>query len=396
MSLRFAILATVVVSGLVQLGCAGAEAESSRHLMVSRGSLTPRVLMTGELVAGRAHSLAVPRTPTWEVQIRWMAEDGTEVVAGDRVVELDNTPFLTELEEKRLTLSQHKEELARKRAEGKLQIADGEFAVAQAEAGLEKARIAAAVPEALMARREFEELQLALRRAEIDLDKARESLAATRRRSESELAIQRIQVERFGRQIDLAENAVSSLQLTAPVDGILVVGNHPWEGRKLQVGDSVWVGMTVARIPDLTTMRVAADLPDVDDGRVAVGMKVRCTLDAYPQESFAGRVEQVAMVAKEASSRSLRRFFDVEVGLDEGDSDRMRPGMSVKVEVFGEERADALLAPRAALDLDAESPRARTPGGWREVDLGSCDAHHCEVTGGLSEGTRLAAVGEAW
>ena len=48
-----------------------------------------------------------------------------------------------------------------------------------------------------------------------------------------------------------------------------LTGDHPWEGRKLQEGDTVWVGMTVASLPDLDSMIVEASLSDVDDGRIA-------------------------------------------------------------------------------------------------------------------------------
>jgi hypothetical protein len=68
--------------------------------------------------------------------------------------------------------------------------------------------------------------------------------------------------------------------------------------------------------------------------------------------------------------------------------------MSVKVEVLGEPVEGALLAPRAALDLTAEPPRAqRADGDLVEVRLGPCDAMRCAVEGGLTAGDRLAVWG---
>jgi multidrug resistance efflux pump len=374
-------------------GCAG-EAEGDRaggaELTVRRGDLRPRLLLTGELVAERAEELKVPRTPTWQVQIRWIAEDGTPVRAGDRVVELDNSSFTGELEDKRATAADAVTELARKQAEARSSLAEKEFAVEQRRTELEKARLAAAVPEDLLSGREHQERQLARRRAEVALAKAEKDLAAARQASGADLELQRITLGRSQREIAQAEEAIDALLLRAPRDGIVVAADHPWEGRKLREGDNVWVGMTVASLPEMSSLRVQADLSDVDDGRVRPGMEAVCTLDAYPSESFHGRVVDLSAVAREAPRQPLLRSFPVQIRLDRLDLKKMRPGMSVRVEVLGPAVRNALLVPRAALDFSGERPRAILAGGTpREVRLGPCDASFCVVEQGLEEGARL-------
>ena len=123
-----------------------------------------------------------------------------------------------------------------------------------------------------------------------------------------------------------------SVALRAPSDGIFVIAEHPWEGRKLEVGDNVWIGMAVARLPDLEKMKVNALLSDVDDGRVAVGMHANAILDAYPELVFLGVITDVSPVAREPSQHSFRRSFLVAMALDRTDP-RMLPGMSVRVEI---------------------------------------------------------------
>jgi multidrug efflux pump subunit AcrA (membrane-fusion protein) len=83
---------------------------------------------------------------------------------------------------------------------------------------------------------------------------------------------------------------------------------------------------------------------------------------------------------------------------------KMRPGMSVRVEVFGTEVRGALLAPRAAIDFTGKRPRVTVAGGAggalggetaaREIRLGPCDASFCVVEEGLAEGARLRTRGE--
>lgn len=375
------------------LGGARAEGEGGSgpadELVVRRGPFRERVLLTGELVAEKGEALIVPRTETFQLQVRWIAEDGVRVKAGDPVIEFDNSSFASEIEEKRLSESDAASQLDRTAAETRTALAEKEFTVEQRRADVEKARIQAAVSKDLLPLAEYQDRQLALRRAEMELAKAEDDLAAYRKSSASEIAVQKITLDRSRREIRNAEVAISALRLKAPRDGMVLAAQHPWEGRKIQEGDSVWVGMTVASLPDLASMVVEASLSDVDDGRIAPGMRVACVLDAYPGVVFPGRVAEITPVAREAARSPLLRYFPVRIVLDRPDPARMRPGMSVRVEVMGPEVRDAVLAPRAGLDLAAEPPRALLEGGGTApVRIRSCSASDCVVSG-VEPGTRL-------
>jgi multidrug resistance efflux pump len=355
-----------------------------------RGDLRQRLILTGELAAERADVLAVPRTSSWQLQIRWMEKDGTPIKAGQKVVEFDNSQFTSDLDDKRRAAAQAADDLASDRAGARSTEAEKTFTVEEKKNDLEKARIAASVPQTLLALREYQDRQLSLRRAEVALAKAQEDLAAERKGSAADLAVRALDLAKARRDIKTAEEAISALVLTAPRDGIVLGAEHPWEGRKLHEGDNVYVGLPVMSLPDLSSLRVDAALSDVDDGRVRPGMSAVCTLDAYPGVPFTGRVTEVSAVAREAAKSSLLRSFRVRLRLDKVDTAHMRPGMSVKVEVLGPEVKDAVLAPRAGLDLNPNPPRARlATGGTVPVRLGACDASSCAVLSGLSPGTRL-------
>jgi multidrug resistance efflux pump len=389
---RIASLLIVLGCLLLMAGCsgAGARTEEGEDLVVRRGTFRQRVLLTGELEAERGEQLQVPRTDAFQIQVRWIAEDGTLVKAGDRVVEFDNTQFASDLEEKRLRASDTGSELERTQAETRTNLAEKQFQVEKAKSELAKARIAAAIPQDLLSLREYQERQLALKRAESELAKAEEDLAAQRQSSGKDVDVRRISMERSRREIQEVEQAIDALTLRAPRDGMVLVAEHPWEGRKFQVGDSTWVGMTVASLPDLSSMRVMASLSDVDDGRVQPGMEVLCTLDAFPGKVYKGRVKEISPVARESGRSPLLRYFPVRIALDRSDPERMRPGMSVRVEAMGQERKNVLLVPRAALDLSGAKPRALlADGGAAEVRLGPCAALECVVESGLDEGARL-------
>lgn len=383
-------LSAVLLLAALPLGCVDGRVDASGPTLTARrGSLRPRLLLTGELVAARALELKVPQTRNSQIQIRWMERDGTPVRAGERVVDLDNSSFTAELEEKRSKAAQAADELARKEAEAGSAAAEKAFLVEKNRAEVAKARLRANVPADLLAAREVQDRQLDLKRAETELAKAETDLDAYRQESAAEVKLQRIELEKARREIRDAEQAIAVLSLRAPRDGIVQTADHPWEGRKVEEGDSVWPGMTVATLPDLASLVVEAELSDVDDGRIAPGMAASCTLDTYLSETFRCRVAEIAPVARERSSSSLRRYFPVRVALDHLDR-RMRPGMSVRVEVLGPE-VQGLIVPRQALDLPGPPRVLLAEGGAVPVKLGPCTATECVVEGRLRDGTRLRA-----
>ncbi len=401
---------------LVALGCAGggtlagctppgsgtAEAAASdgrRELTARRGPFERRVLLTGDLEADRAVLLTVPRTPSWQVELRWIAEDGAAVGAGDPVAELDKSAFTSELEDRETALQEKLAERDRRQAELLAERRDKEFEVARRRAELDKARLEAEVPEDLVPLQELEERRLARDRAELELEKAEADLAAHREVSAAEIEVLEIEIGKMRREIEAAREAISELTLETPEDGIFLVGTHPWEDRKLQTGDTVWVGMTVGTLPDLASLVVEARLPDVDDGSIAPGMPAVVTLDTFPERSFRGTVRDVAPVAQEQGMASARRFFHAVIDLEEPDPERMIPGMSARVEVIAERRENALLVPRRALEAGQGSSRGadggvvrRADGGAARVRLGSCNELECVVEEGIAAGDALEAA----
>ena len=392
--LRVPCLALVI--GLAG-GCSSHQATASVEsaskgdsLVARRATLQTTLLLTGALEAVRAEKIHVPRTPTWQLPIRWMEVDGATVTQGQVVLEMDNTQFTGDLEQKRLKRSGAYNDLMRKKADVSGELAEKRFALEQRRIAVEKARIEAEVPASLRSLRDFQEDQLDVARAEFEHEKAREDLETVGRAAEAGIEELTLALRRAEEEIATAEEAIARLSLPAPRDGILVVAENSGEGRKFQVGDNAWVGLAVMSIPDLSEMKVVARLSDVDDGRMATGMPAVCTLDAYPAISFTGQVTHIAPIAQEDSNQSLRRSFRVEILLDESDPQRMRPGMSVKAEILPPPREDALVVPRIALDVSSEPYHVMLADGSNaEVRLGPCNSMACVIEEGLEEGARL-------
>lgn len=383
-------LVTGLVTACDPAGGSAGDTLPGPPLVVARGALEQRILLTGQLEADRSEALVAPRTEGWGIAIRWLAQDGALVRKGDKVVELDNTAVLETINDLDLAVSQAGIELSSQQATSAVAVEDKRFEVKTQQIALAKARLDATVSPTLVSRREYQKLELAVHTAKTALATAEDDLRAAKEGARLEQEVKRIALDKARRALESATEEIDALVLSAPRDGVVVVGDHPWEGRKLQMGDTVWPGLTVAKLPDLSSMVVEAVLSDVDDGSVRPGMTARCLVDAWPERPLEAQVLSVSPVAREPEHQSARRFFSVVLTLRAGELEDLRPGLSVKADVLVARHEDELLAPRVALDTSTEPARAWLRSGEAvDVELGPCDAQRCVVLAGLSEGDAL-------
>jgi HlyD family secretion protein len=364
----------------------GRGGERPRRARVIQGDVVARVLLTGELRAAASADLTAPRTDAWELPIRWMVEDGTAVKQGERVLEFDNSAFTSQIAQKTLAVLQAQTDLRSARDVGALAIADKEADLRQKQALRDKAD--------LLAGRTAQERQLELMRAEAAVAAARSELAAQREATALDQKVKQIELDKVVRSIEDSDRAMRELVLTAPHDGVVMVGEHPWEERPFRIGDVVQPGWRVASFPDTSRgLEVSAELSDVEDGRVAIGDAGSCTLDAYPEHPLPCKVSELTPVARSSARKSLRRAFDVTLALDPAEGVQVRPGMSVKIELRRPLATGAVVVPRGALVRGGEGTRVQVPGGTREVVLGPCDAQGCVVERGLAAGDAVVIGG---
>ncbi|HTL37857.1 MAG TPA: hypothetical protein VL326_32220 [Kofleriaceae bacterium] len=373
-----------------------AQTEEAAHTVkVAKGEVVDRVLLTGSIEATHAEEMRVPRTDTWELPIRWMAEDGALVKQGDRVLEFDNAQFTAQLQQQKLAVLDAVINFNTFVGVSALQIQDKQFALDSAKIQLDKAKVLASVPEDILPARTFQERQLELKRQQRAVEKAEKDLAAAKASTSLDRQVKQIELDKAKADIEHAEKSIDALTIKAPKDGVAVVGEHPWEGRKYQVGDTVQPGWTIISLPEFSAgMEVHAELSDVDDGRINIGMVGTCTLDAYPADPLPCVVKELMPVAS-GDRESLRRGFAVVISIDKFDRDRMIPGMAVKVELKRQPLA-SLVVPRAAVRFDETGSKVHVrlaSGETKDIELDACDAQGCAVKSGLSENDSVVVGG---
>lgn len=188
--------------------------------------------------------------------------------------------------------------------------------------------------------------------------------------------------------LDLALAALAKSIIRAPFDGVVAE-------LRGEVGEFVAPSTPGVMIPavidliDLASLYVSAPLDEVDIGRVAEGLPVRVTIDAYADRSFTGSVGRIAPYVQDVREQS--RTFDIEVefgALPEGIN--LLPGTTADVEVILRSNEDVLRIPSYAL---LEGNRVLVVEGdvlvGLPVETGLRNWEYIEIKSGLSAGDRV-------
>ncbi len=133
-------------------------------------------------------------------------------------------------------------------------------------------------------------------------------------------------------------NASGQYQLTSPIDGYVVE-------KKVAAGSYIRpdMGDYLFTISDLKTIWIYANVYEADIPRIKQGDAVTVTTLAYPDKTFAGKVDNISEVL-DAQSKALR----ARINLDNKDM-LLKPDMFAKVIVSNREGAHALCIPTSAL-----------------------------------------------
>ena len=115
-------------------------------------------------------------------------------------------------------------------------------------------------------------------------------------------------------------------------------------------------------------------------------------MEAYPDLALTGEVTLVGTLAQEEKDRRGAKFFGVTIQVRESEP-RLRPGMTARVDIRVQARAQALFVPLEAVFEKEGRSFAYVARGRRavarEVVLGPSNADFVVVEKGLSRGERV-------
>ena len=225
-------------------------------------------------------------------------------------------------------------------AESSLAMAEAQLEQKQREyervkGGVSQADIAVLEARIEIARREYEAVkdgpdpdELAIAQARVDKAAATISLANSDT-SQEQLAVAQAQVDAATAAVNLIQIQLDQLVLTSPVDGVVL---H----RSIEPGEVVNPGDLAITIGLLNELRITVYLPENYYDRTQQLENVQISVDAYPGETFSGRIISIASESNfvrrnvEGSEGGSSSLFAVTISVD--DAEKLKPGMLAKVE----------------------------------------------------------------
>ena len=185
------------------------------------------------------------------------------------------------------------------------------------------------------------------------------------------------------RALHQAEVNLGYTTITSPIDGTVI-------SRNIDVGQTVASAFQAPTLfliaQDLRRMQVDTSVSEADVGRLKTGMATTFSVDAYPGESFSGRVRQIR-----SSPTTVQNVVTYDAVIDVDNSSlKLKPGMTANVSFVTAERPSVVRVPNAALRFEPDDKllkqigiEARAParavcfeGGMGAARQSSCARAH--------------------
>ena len=270
----------------------------------------------------------------------------------------------------------------------------------RAEADLDRLEVMTADAEAKLARATDLSARQLIAATELEAAQVAVLSAAAQARSSA------AQVTQARAALTQANVNLQKTVITSPIDGIVIA-------RNVDVGQTVAASLSAPTLfeiaADLSRMRLSASIDESDLGRIAQGQPVTFTVDAYPNETFSGEVQQVRL--NPTVVQNVVTYAAIVTAPNP--ALKLKPGMTANLNVEIQRGEDVLRVPSAAIrfrpnaevlkSIEAAPVAAPAPGSgkavvWQWLDgvatpvvvtTGVSDGSFTEVSGPLGEGAQV-------
>ena len=315
-----------------------AQAPQYRTAAVERGSLAASVSASGQVMPVTQVSVGSQVSG----QIRELYADfNSEVKAGQLIAQID--PQLIEFQVRQAQAD--REAALSQVLIAQANVLAGQAAVSRAQVDLAEARRdlerkADLVAKGFIAQSEAERAQALVNTSTEALRGAQAQAAVTAAQVQAAQA----SVKQREAALAQAQTNLSRTRITSPVDGIVIK-------RTVERGQTVAASLQAPELfviaQNLRDMRVEVSVDETDVGRIQPGQKASFTVDAFPGQTFEGRVDQVRKAAI-AANNVVTYVAAVNFANRDG---RLLPGMTANVRIVTDARENVLKVPNAALRM---------------------------------------------
>ena len=372
------------------VACSEAPQSTVPLFQVEPKGFTVIIPAVGELEAAQAERINTPgRSP---MTIDWLAEENSWVTKGQVVARFDA---------EQLQLDSREEEL-------EMMLLDMDMRQQNAEENQQQNELKS---EKTLVGKEFtfvdtfaiDDLRLYSKIEIIDTLSNRDYLGAKEEfiewkessiddRNQSALAVLDIRKGGHQAQFQQHQSALAQLEVLAPYDGMLVYEKN-WRGDKASIGQTVFPGSTIAKIPNLEKMQAKLYVLDKNAINLEIGQKVNLTLDAYPDENIEGEVLTVSGFSRTVKRGNPTKYFDLVVSLDK-QSALLQPGAKVSATISVTATETKIVIPIQAIFNEKSENYVYIKNGRnftrRPVKTAVKNLYFVEIIEGLTAGDTIA------
>ncbi len=395
---RGVIVTTVVISalvlGIIIYALAGEKDNITiLEVPVMSGKFEVLVTVTGELQSERSEQITGPQElrsrnlRIGNIRIQDLIPEGTVVDSGDYVALLDRSESDNALKDIEDALERAEAQFNRKQLDTTITLSNLRDELINLNYTVEERRLT-------LEQSKFEP-PATIRQAEINLDRAERGLEQAKQNYQ--LRIQQSMEDMNEAAINLAQqrrryqemlDVLEKFTIRAPKPG-MVIYHREWNGARRTVGSTIspW-DLTVATLPDLSSMLSRTYVNEIDVSKVKEGQNVRIGVDAFPDRQYSGRIIQVANVGEQMPNTDAK-VFEVQIRLNDHDA-ILRPAMTTSNVIVTQTYEDVLYIPLEAINLTDSIPYVYKRNGTKQiVVLGGANDNHVIVEHGLAKNDRV-------
>ncbi len=186
-------------------------------------------------------------------------------------------------------------------------------------------------------------------------------------------------------QLDLVQDQLEDATIKAPFDGVMTE-------RMISLGQYLTRGQILASLVQVNPLEVQFNVPERYIGELQSGQQIEISIEAWPDESFTGKVVFISpRVDRDSRTILVKALIDNPDG-------RLKPGMFGQLNLVFRTKEDALVIPEAAISYTGDQAMVvvmndEKRAEFRTVQVGLRMAGEAEILDGLSEGERVVVEG---
>ena len=387
------LILVVIVIGALIITKPKKENMAPLDTKVKQGLFEITVVITGELQAENSKNIEGPpelrsrNLRFGRIKIQDLIPEGTVVKKGDYVATLDRTEADNKLKDYQEEVEQKMSNFEKQRLDTTMQLRQLRDDLINLKFNLEEAEIT-------LEQSKYEP-PATIRQAQINVDKAKRAYEQAQknyklkvRQAIADMKQVSIELTKAQRRQDEMMDILDKFIIRAPSSG-MVIYYKEWSGQKRKVGSEIspWE-LTVATLPDMSSMISKTYVNEIDISKVKVGQKAVIGIDAFPDKQYDGEVIDVANIGEQLKNTDAK-VFEVTIKLNETDS-ILRPAMTTSNTILIDKFEDVLFVPLEAMHTEDSIPFVYLKNGHKqEVVLGPANDNQIIIKEGLKKNERV-------